>query len=93
MGWPAEAVAAVRGSGASRRQVQNSIIGNGYHLYTLLALFCMAPQVLGSKMHVSISCPDEVGLHQRLLGTVWEPGRMAAFPGLLIPGLPYLTVR
>ena len=83
MGWPAETVASVKGPGASRRQTQNSIIGNGFHLFTLLALFCMAPQVLGSKLPPQLSCWEELALRERLSGTVWEPGRMAAFPGLL----------
>ena len=83
MGWPAEAVSSIRGSGTRRRQVQNSIIGNGFHLYTLLALFCMLPQVLSTKLTLELPCMEELALKERITGTVWEPGRLTHFPGLL----------
>ena len=83
MGWPAESVVSVPGSETRRRQVQNSLVGNGFHLYSLLALFCMVPQVLSSKICPDLCCHEEMALKDRLAGTIWEPGRLDAFPGLI----------
>lgn len=50
MGWPAGAVDHVEGPALKKRQVQNSFIGNGFHLPTLLAVLCFLPGLMASKI-------------------------------------------
>ena len=81
-GLASRSISAVPASGTARRQTQNSIIGNGFHLFTLLALFCMAPQVLSTKLPLELSCLEELALRERLTGTVCAIFHLAA-PELL----------
>ena len=83
MGWPAGAVDHVEGPALKKRQVQISFIGNGFHLPTLLAVLCFLPGLMASKIPPVVFDPSESNLRERLLGTVWEPERLEAFPGLL----------
>ena len=83
MGWPALAVAPARGRADLKRQRQNSFIGNGFHLFTLVALFSMLPQILSFKLPQSLSDHDSRELQLRVSHTLWEPGRLEHFPGLL----------
>ena len=50
MGLPAQGLRSVTGPSAVRRQRQNSLIGNGFHLPMIVALFCLVPQLLASKL-------------------------------------------
>eukprot|EP00435_Cladocopium_sp_Y103_P048679 s223_g14.t1 len=83
MGFPAQCLSAVTGPAAVRRQRQNSMLGNGFHLPMIVALFCLLPGVLGTKVPRPLFDVDETALQERLAGTVWAPGRLQTFPGLL----------
>ena len=83
MGWPAQLVEA--GNGRTRRSsaMKNSFIGNGFHTPTILAVLCFIPQLLATKISYPLFDLEETRLSTRLQGTVWEPGRLQAFPDLL----------
>ncbi len=83
MGVPVGSVAAVTGPPAERRAGQNSLIGNGFHVPTIMALLCMIPSLLEAKIAAPVVDWEEAGLKSRCAGTVWEPGRMETFPDLL----------
>ena len=83
MGWPAHVTDACPGGGQRRRQARNSLVGNGFHLPTLIAVLCMIPQLLGEKLPGSWCLADEKDLHARLVHTVWEPRYLDTCPGLL----------
>ena len=83
MGVPPDCLESVPGDAALKRQRQNSLLGNGFHISSVLAILCMLPQVLDAKLVPSLRWGPEVDLHERLQHTVWEPGRLAAMPGLL----------
>jgi len=76
-------VAAVKGDHAVRRAKQNSLIGNGFHIPTVMALLCMIPALLEAKLVAPPVDWAEAGLQARCQGTVWEHQRLATFPGLL----------
>lgn len=82
MGLPAQCLRPAQGAGKIRRQVQNSLIGNGFHLPMIIALMCMLPQVLSVKIPAPVFDPVEQALCGRLQHTIWEPGRLESFPGL-----------
>eukprot|EP00435_Cladocopium_sp_Y103_P071551 s117_g37.t2 len=82
-GIPPECLGVVSGDPDVRRQRQNSLLGNGFHVFSLLALFSMLPQVLSSKLYVAPALHEECALKERLLHTVWVAGRLDAFPGLM----------
>eukprot|EP00435_Cladocopium_sp_Y103_P042485 s1483_g11.t1 len=82
MGVPPDSLQVVEGEPALRRQRQNSLLGNGFHIYSIMALFCLLPQLLEAKLVKPLVDVNEVNLQQRLLHTVWEPGRLDHFPGL-----------
>ena len=83
MGYPPESFSAVSGSAAARVQAKNSMIGNGFHLYSLMALFCFLPALLEAKIPDPVVCQEEASLRSRVAGTIWEPGRLLSFPGML----------
>ena len=83
MGVPPSAVAAVSATMPKKRQLQNSLIGNGFHLPSILILLCLLPQLLEAKVTPPLTPLGERELHQRIVNTVWEPGRIDSFPGLL----------
>ena len=82
LGVPPECLSRVPGHSELKTQRQNSILGNGFHLFSIVALFSMLPQILGTKLP---PIPDaaEVDLLARCVHTVWEPGRLEQFHGLL----------
>ena len=82
MGLPPESFDCVPGEPALRRQRQNSLIGNGFHLFSVMAVFCLLPHILEAKIQHPLVDVEEFGLKSRLLHTVWEPGRLDHFPGL-----------
>ena len=82
MGWPAHLTDACPGRGEQRRQSRNSLVGNGFHLPTLIAVLCMIPQLLEAKLPSTWSLSDEKALHHRLVHTVWEPGYLEVCPQL-----------
>ena len=67
----------------TRTQRANSFLGNGFHVFTVMAIFAMLPGLCESKLKVPMS-PHEP-LQARLAGTLWEPDRLRAFPDLLGP--------
>ena len=83
MGIPPSAVESVSGPPDRRRQQQNSMIGNGFHLPSIVLLLCLLPQLMDAKLPPPLFDVEEVGLASRLVGTVWEPGRLQSFPDLL----------
>lgn len=83
MGLPPAAVSAVGGPSARRRQTQNSLIGNGFHIPSVLAMLCFLPYLLPAKIAPPILDYQEEALKQRLEGTIWEPGRIDVFPNLM----------
>ncbi|CAL1129060.1 unnamed protein product [Cladocopium goreaui] len=83
MGFPAQCLQAVQGPAAVRRQRQNSMLGNGFHLPMIVALFCLLPGVLSMQVPRPLFDLAERKMQERLAGTVWEPGRLQVFPGLL----------
>ena len=58
LGMPPEAVSAVRGSEARQTQGRNSLLGNGFHIPSLLAIFMMLPAILDAKLVLAPSAPD-----------------------------------
>ena len=86
MGVPPESLGHVPGGPELKIQRQNSILGNGFHVFSVVALLSMMPQVLGAKLPAPLCDPSEVGLLSRCSHTVWEPGRLDAFHGLLGAG-------
>ena len=86
MGYPPESFSAVSGNAAARVQAKNSMIGNGFHLYSVMALFCFLPALLEAKIPPLLPSSEECALQSRLLGTIWEPGRLQQFPGILHAG-------
>ena len=70
MGLPVSCVA-VKGDHAVRRAKQNSFIGNGFHIPTVMALLCMIPALLEAKLVAPPVDWAEAGLQARCQGTVW----------------------
>ena len=83
MGFSAQCFNGVPGPAAVRRQRQNCMIGNGFHLPMVVALLCLLPRVLEANIPCPLADVDETLLKDRVLGTIWEPGRLQAFLGLL----------
>ncbi|CAE7225929.1 unnamed protein product, partial [Symbiodinium sp. CCMP2456] len=67
----------------TRHQRANSLLGQGFHVFTVMAIFAMLPGLCESKMPLPLSLQDP--LQERIAGTLWEPNRLRAFPGLLDP--------
>lgn len=82
MGIPPESLGQVPGGPALKRQRQNSLLGNGFHLYAILALFAMLPALLEAKIPRHVPGDEGVLLAERLQFSIWEPGRLPMFPGL-----------
>ena len=83
MGIPPSVLDSVSGPPERRRQVQNSLIGNGFHLPSIMLLLCLLPQLLEGKIPTPVLDYEEQALVARLDNTVWAPGRLRTFPGLL----------
>ena len=81
LGIPPDATEAVSGRPAARIKKLNSLLGNGFHIPTVMIVLAMIPQLCESRLVVPRAPSDK--LHQRLIGTVWEPYRLQTFPGLL----------
>lgn len=82
MGIPPAVTRSVPGSQSVRTQVRNSLLGNGFHLPSIMILLTLIPFLCEAKMSPSILPADEQDLRDRVAGTVWEPGRLESFPGL-----------
>ena len=82
LGMPPAAVAAIQGPEARRTQGRNSLLGNGFHLPSVLVIFMMLPALLDAKLVMAPSAPDFL-LRTRLQGSIWEPQRLDSFPDLL----------
>lgn len=61
---------------------QEFLLGNGFHIPSLLAIFMMLPAILDAKLVLAPSAPD-LPLRSWLKGGIWEPQRLDSFPGLL----------
>ena len=83
MGVPPGSFDSVPGDAPLKRQRQNSLIGNGFHVFSVLAVLCFLPQLLEAKVVPHLLPADELSLHERLQNTVWEPGRLRHFPQLV----------
>ena len=83
LGVPPECMSKVPGHHDLKTQRQNSILGNGFHIFSVIALFSMLPQILGTKLPPHLPDAAEVELCSRCVHTVWEPGRLEHFHGLL----------
>lgn len=70
-------------SPAQREQGRNSLIGNGFHLPSVMMLMCLLPSLIQAKISVVPPPATFDTLSNRLVGTVWEPGRLEVWPGLL----------
>ena len=79
---PPAVVAPARGGQVKRVQTQNSFIGNGFHIPSVVALLAMLPSILEAKMMMTLPDTAEQHLQERLRHTVWELGRLQAMPGL-----------
>ena len=83
LGVPPSATAAFPCVAAQRTQRRNSLLGNGFHIPSLLCLLSLLPSLCDAKCHslpVSLQCPTSQVLGERLQGTLWEPGRLQALP-------------
>ena len=61
MGLPPSAVVSPPGPMHAKHKVQNSWVGNGFHLPSILVLLCFIPQLLGAKVPPPImtgACPS-----------------------------------
>jgi hypothetical protein len=83
MGVPPGSFEVLPGDAQLKRQRQTRLLGNGFHLFSVLAVLCFLPQVLEAKMLQSFTPLDERLLYHRLTNTVWEPGRLQHFPSLV----------
>ena len=80
---PPAAVMSVNTPPAKREQQRNSLIGNGFHIPSIMILLRLLPHLLQAKfVHPTIDPGDGV-LQARFQGTVWEPGRLDVWPHLL----------
>ena len=86
LGVPPECLSTVPGHPELKTQRHNSILGNGFHLFSIIALFSMLPQILGAKPPPSLSDVTEVNLRARCVHTVGELGRLDHFHNLLSAG-------
>ena len=90
MGLPPESFDCVPGEPALRRQCQNSLIGNGFHLFSVMAVFCLLPHLLEAKIQHPMVDVEEIGLKSRQVGPFPGVVRLSthhgptgsAFPGL-----------
>ena len=67
---------------ARRVQVQSSLLGNGFHIFTVVAILAMIPCPCEAKVQPGAIQPD-ADLRSHILDTVWVPQKLAAFPDLL----------
>ena len=83
---PPKSFSMVSGSAASRVQAKNSMIGNGFHLYSLMALLCFLPALLEAKIPEPTVCNEEASLRSRVAGTIWvDAGEVTAQMKLMFP--------
>jgi len=91
-GFPTRVVDAVPGNGRQRNQitaVQNSLLGNGFHLPSVMMFFCalltLVEQGTASRLRTDyrwMYSPEEGALRERIAGTVFQPGLFLKFPGM-----------
>ena len=86
MGVPVAATHAVQGSQDQRTKLRNSLLGNGFHIPSVMALLCCLPSIMEAKLTKQPFDVEELGLAERLCHTVWSPGRLATMPGILSAG-------
>ena len=63
---PPAVVAPARGGQVKRVQTQNSLIGNGFHIPSVVALLAMLPSILEAKMVMTLPDTEEQRLQERL---------------------------
>ena len=91
MGIPPACTEAMQGTAAVRTQKRNSAIGNGFHIPSLLAIFCLLQAVCVAKacflptQVATVGIPAQPTDHvaMRVRDTIWEPGYLENFPGIL----------
>ena len=92
-GFPTRVVDAVPTKGRSRDQVvaiQNSLIGNGFHLPSVMLFFCALLSLVDKSAARQVDIehrmsygPAEAALRSRIRGSVFEPGLFLHYPGLI----------
>ena len=73
LGVPASATAAVDLEGPRRTQVRNSLLGNGFHIPSIMCILSLLVCLCDAKPRLLQPSPDWE-LRARLHHTVWEPG-------------------
>ncbi|CAE7864667.1 unnamed protein product [Symbiodinium necroappetens] len=84
LGVPASATAAVDLEGPRRTQVRNSLLGNGFHIPSIMCILSLLVCLCDAKPRLLQPSPDWE-LRARLHHTVWEPGFLESLPDLLGP--------
>ena len=67
-------------------EIRNSLMGNGFHLPSAMFFFVLLSQCVQPSASVfawTMRDKEEQHLKTKLQGTVWEPGKLANFPGVL----------
>ena len=80
MGAPSSATAAVQDREPRRTQIRNSLIGNGFHIPCIF--MCMLVHLCEAKPVLCRFSPHDE-LAERLQHTLWQPGFLESFLGLL----------
>ena len=82
---PAVVQAVPKSPAAQRVAKQNSLIGNGFHLPSVMVFFCLLLQLLPKAAALSKPIPEmhETWLKDRIAGSIWDQARLRSFPGLL----------
>ncbi|CAE7257437.1 unnamed protein product [Symbiodinium microadriaticum] len=82
LGVPPSATAAVTGNQDERCRVRNSLLGNGFHLPSILVLISVLAQLCDAKISF-MPDPQQEALRARTANTVWGGDWLYNAPGLL----------
>ena len=76
------------GHNKEAERVANSAVGNGLHLPSVMLMVPLLLQAVPTAGHgvpPTPSCSNEQGLRKRVHGSVFDPARLAAVPGIMNP--------
>ena len=82
LGVPPSATAAVTGDQDERCRARNSLLGNGFHLPSILVLLSVLAQLCDAKISFLLD-PQQEALRARATNTVWGGDWVYNAPGLL----------